>query len=364
MRAEALAARGEHAAAIEFARAAVEIAAATDDLLDHADARQALAVALRAAGRSAEADAEEQRAIELWEAKGATLLAERARAPRRGAAPRRFDLAGPAAALPETTLRRVRANAATRSYERFAALLTARDGDALAQILDGSLRVVHHPTWRRVRAARDARDLAPCAQGPPPGLPHEPLASLGDALTLDRHLASFDGLPVTGWTSSEPWRSTRSRCSRRTTRERFVLSEIFAVDHLGDAIARLYERYAELLPDGPERTRAAATARSVAAMLGIARRSIATPRRSRPPSSSSTTGPLGFGSARGAEAYLRGVRTLLELSADIACASTTSSACDPTRSWCAGRTSVPTAPAAAPSSGSSSCSGSSAPTAS
>jgi tetratricopeptide (TPR) repeat protein len=76
VRAEALAARGEHAAAIELARAAVEIAAATDDLLDHADARQALAVALRAAGRSAEADAEEKRAIELWEAKGATLLAE------------------------------------------------------------------------------------------------------------------------------------------------------------------------------------------------------------------------------------------------------------------------------------------------
>jgi len=31
---------------------------------------------------------------------------------------------------------------------------------------------------------------------------------------------------------------------------------------LGDAVVRLYERYAELLPDGPERTRAAATARS------------------------------------------------------------------------------------------------------
>src|SRR6185295_13178321 len=79
VRAEALAARGEHAAAIELARAAVEIAAATDALLDHADARTALAAALRAAGRGAEAAAEETRAIELWEAKGATLLAERAR---------------------------------------------------------------------------------------------------------------------------------------------------------------------------------------------------------------------------------------------------------------------------------------------
>ena len=45
-------------------------------------------------------------------------------------------------------------------------------------------------------------------------------------------------------------------------------SEWFAADRLGDAIARLYERYADLVPDGPARIRAAATARSVAAVLG------------------------------------------------------------------------------------------------
>ena len=85
--AQVLAARGEHAAAIDFARAAVDIAGATDALLHHADARSALATALRAAGRTAEADAEERRAIELWEAKGATLLADRAR-PRLDRTPR------------------------------------------------------------------------------------------------------------------------------------------------------------------------------------------------------------------------------------------------------------------------------------
>ncbi|MBI3768727.1 MAG: AAA family ATPase [Deltaproteobacteria bacterium] len=79
VRAEALARRGEHTEAVAFARAAVAIAAATDALLDHADARLALAAALRAAGKSSDADAEEARAIALWEAKGATLLAERAR---------------------------------------------------------------------------------------------------------------------------------------------------------------------------------------------------------------------------------------------------------------------------------------------
>jgi hypothetical protein len=51
VRAEALASRGEHAVAVEFARAAVDLAAPTDALLLHADARQALAAVLRAAGR-------------------------------------------------------------------------------------------------------------------------------------------------------------------------------------------------------------------------------------------------------------------------------------------------------------------------
>src|SRR5262245_45013709 len=73
VRAEALARRGEHAPAVELARAAVDIATGTDALLDHADARLALAAALRAAGRRSEAAAEEARAIELWDAKGATL---------------------------------------------------------------------------------------------------------------------------------------------------------------------------------------------------------------------------------------------------------------------------------------------------
>src|SRR5256712_7003496 len=43
--------------------------------------------------------------------------------------------------------------------------------------------------------------------------------------------------------------------------------EVFAPARRGDAIARLYERYADLLPDGPARVRAAATARSVAAVM-------------------------------------------------------------------------------------------------
>jgi SnoaL-like domain len=44
--------------------------------------------------------------------------------------------------------------------------------------------------------------------------------------------------------------------------------EIFAENRLGDAIRRMFERHADLLPQGPEHARAASTARSVAAVLG------------------------------------------------------------------------------------------------
>src|SRR5262249_22500424 len=79
VRAETLAARGEHAAAVDVARAAVDIAGATDALLLHANARMAVAPPLRAARRADEAEAEQAHAVELWEAKGATRLVERVR---------------------------------------------------------------------------------------------------------------------------------------------------------------------------------------------------------------------------------------------------------------------------------------------
>src|SRR5207249_10829375 len=143
VRAEALARRGEHAAGVDFARTAVDIAAATDGLLHHADARLALAAALRAAGRREEAAAEEARAIELWEAKGATLLAERAR--RDGgrveqAERARDDRAG----LARPARRQVRANAATAQMARQDAVVVARDADALPALFADEADVVDH----------------------------------------------------------------------------------------------------------------------------------------------------------------------------------------------------------------------------
>src|SRR5262249_21963652 len=48
---------------------------------------------------------------------------------------------------------------------------------------------------------------------------------------------------------------------------RSVRVEVFAADHLCNAVARLYERHSELLPDGEARARAAATARAITAVF-------------------------------------------------------------------------------------------------
>jgi class 3 adenylate cyclase len=134
VRAEALAQRGEHEAAVALARAAVDIAAATDALLDHADARRALAAALRAARKDTEADAEEARAIELWEAKGAAVLADRTR--RSAAAEPVSPIPGDRATTPASIERKVRPNTAIASLNRFRAAIEDRDLDALAAGLD------------------------------------------------------------------------------------------------------------------------------------------------------------------------------------------------------------------------------------
>ncbi len=265
VRAEALARRGEHGEAIAFAHAAVAIAAATDALLDHADARLALAAALRAAGKGAEADAEEARAIALWEAKGATLLAERAR--HDGA---RLD---PAAAAPGDRVkpappvpRRVGANAATTNTARYGAALNACNVEDCIALTADDYVAVHNVTGlrydraaalARLRAVFKSRDLV---------IAQEPLATLGDSLVLFRQLTSSSG--ASGGTFDVGPYDLENICLNEVDahgrRRRF---EQFADDHLGDAIVRLYERYAEILPDGPARTRAAATAGSVAAHM-------------------------------------------------------------------------------------------------
>src|SRR5206468_9219774 len=93
-------------------------------------------------------------------------------------------------------------------------------------------------------------------------------------------------------------------------------SEVFAADRLGDAVARLYERYADLLPDGPARTRAAVTARSAAIGLGPVdldcwRAALA------PAIELIDRRTMGFGCVRGAQAVLQFMGSFLELVAGV-----------------------------------------------
>src|SRR5262249_35420201 len=93
-------------------------------------------------------------------------------------------------------------------------------------------------------------------------------------------------------------------------------SEFFGADRLGDAVVRLYERYAEGLPSGPARARAAATARSIAATIGpfdLDREATTWA----PDIESVDHRILGTWFARGAEAYRQQLRSVLEVADNV-----------------------------------------------
>ena len=187
---------------------------------------------------------------------------------------------------------------------------------------------------------------------------NEPLAVLGPSLALARWRESGsevagDDLPI-GPFELEGTVLVEADSGARSTRV-----EIYGADHLGDAVARLYERHAEILPEGPERDRAAATARSVAALMAPPDRwSFASDAEAKDHRT------VGFGSLHGADAVVRAIRALSQLTDDWDFRINDVLDLRSDRSSCAGRTRAPTAPAAAPSSGFSACSGSSGPTAS
>jgi tetratricopeptide (TPR) repeat protein len=267
VRAEVLTARGDHASAIELARAAVEIAAATDDLLDHADARASLAVALRAAGRAAEADAEERHAIELWEAKGATLLVERMGRPQRARLAEEREPDRRLAPAPPAVGRRVRENAATAIWARLRAAALGRDIDTIAALCADELQVVHRPTAGLIDREGGLNRWRMLLQTEGLELSIEVLATLGDSLALVHDITAFDRLTQEGLSFGAS-RSSYLTLIETNQRGQALRVEVFADDRLGEALVRLYERHAERLPGGPERSRAAATARSVAVWNG------------------------------------------------------------------------------------------------
>ena len=240
-----------------------------------------------------------------------------------------FDAEGDAQALARfdaltrapAARRRVRANSATRGFERFAAALAARDGAALAQLFDDSLCVVHHPsgvtygrremlaTWRSaLKAGRlDFRQ--------------ETLASLGDTLALDRHVTSVEGMTEADFAEVGLAEFDEISLIQADERARFLHVEIFAADRLGEAITRLYQRYAELLPEGSARNRAAAVAQHVATVGPTARDASHLDRLAElvaPDFEGIDHRHLSTWSARGADAYLEHLRALDRVATDLA----------------------------------------------
>jgi ketosteroid isomerase-like protein len=318
VRAQAQAEHGETAQAVELARAAVAIASATDALLDHADARLALATALRAAGRGPEADAEEARAIELWEAKGATLLTGRVR--RADAAALAPPYPAPLAGDPARAARpRVRPNAATENEARVAASVAARDLDAFAALFAGDAVEVHHQAGVVLDAGEARRLYERMFAAEIEGLrvATEPLATLGERLALVRsHISLASGRAgeavSVGATDMSSIALVEVGADGLRTR-----TEFFATDQLAAAIARIYERLAELEPEGPAREAAARRARVVAAIFVLAPLE-PIEEHFAPAVELADHRVLGFGTVHGIEALRRSFPTLRGLADDVA----------------------------------------------
>ncbi|HJQ85102.1 MAG TPA: hypothetical protein VKA21_13545 [Candidatus Binatia bacterium] len=214
--------------------------------------------------------------------------------------------------------RRVRANAATANAARFDTVIANRDADALSTLFSDVTEFVEHTTgvsYDREGVLRSLRSTLLRARDPI--VRHEPLATLGDSLTLCRVSWSATGLEAAeldvGAYDMEVIGLLEVDAQGRRRR-----TERFPADRLGDAVARLYERYAELLPEGPARARAAATARAVAGM---------TAGRSNPDRYAAALAPaaevvdhrmLGTWFARGAEAFLEQLRPMEELADEMA----------------------------------------------
>ncbi len=285
------------------------------------------ATGLRVAVNSGEVVADEATEIIGDPVNGATLLAERARqgdVPGQGEAPAEPSAArrGSAGASPSQSVtsvapqRRLSPNAMTATIAAVDAAFATHDIEALAARLSAAYEEFDHrtgSTWDREGALTSFQFFM---RSRDPQHRNQPLATLGASLMLSHRWVSAEATAGGRFDVGE-YESEAICLLEGDGRRRFVRQEVFAVDQLGAAVARLYERYAERIPDGPARVRAAATARTVAAM-------VAPPDLDRYASALSTAvefinhRTVGFASGRGADKLLRGFRSLFDVATDIA----------------------------------------------
>jgi class 3 adenylate cyclase/tetratricopeptide (TPR) repeat protein len=193
-RAEVLAARGDVAGAVALAEQAVEIAAGTDLVIDHADACVALAALRAQAGDATGARAARTEAKRLYDQKGATVPAERLDASdsaKPDAEP------APAVEAPDSndgTRRSTPANAASDLFGRIAARFSEGRFDECGALCAEDIRVFDHRpvigTDLIGRAAVVANFEATAALGSG-SVAFEPIAVRGSTLALGRTVMDF-----------------------------------------------------------------------------------------------------------------------------------------------------------------------------
>ena len=157
VQAEAAARRGDFTPRVDLARAAVELAAGTDALLDHADARLALAAVLRAVGDDDAATAEARRATDLYEAKGATVLAERAAAAGTAPGAVRTSVTAPRSAAARSSISGDAPveNTASATMRRSGVTLSNKDWAAYVDCFAPTCRVTDRQGFTRVELGHD-----------------------------------------------------------------------------------------------------------------------------------------------------------------------------------------------------------------
>src|SRR5262249_59460749 len=141
--------------------------------------------------------------------------------------------------------RRVRANAATANGARIDAAIGARDADALSALIADDCEVVDHTTGVSFDRQGHLRSFRALVRAGDPTSRQEPLATLGDSLVLSRTSLSasrFSG----GTLDVGAYEMETINVYEVDAQGRRRRAEIFAPDHLDNAVARLYERYAEL----------------------------------------------------------------------------------------------------------------------
>jgi len=203
----------------------------------------------------------------------------------------------------------VSANDATAFGARVDAAVALRDADQIDALVAERAEIRDHRTGRtfdREEWLSAFRALLSGARDP--ASRHQPLAALGSSLALLHRTLSASGFSDPALDSAAY--RIEELCVVEADREgRCVKADLFAVDHLGDAVARLYQRYAELLSEGAARARAAAIASSVAIVLGPP-----DPDRVRPALALDVRyadhRALGWGPAHGVVAFVRALRTL------------------------------------------------------